>query len=251
MIAVLLIGGLVAAGLGFGAGTMSTQTEVNAAQAELKTAKDNLETARNTVDETEKTISMLKDEKRSAMLNTKSPAATLRVNLNALLKEHVDLGLVALRSAYDGDADTDAAVGQLDQNSQELAAAVGSVYGDKAETQFLALWRDHIGYFVDYTVGLKTNNQTKMARANENLKGYAESAGTFFHSANPNIPKQAVVDLAERHKELVIASMEAYDAGNYKKAYKKERQANKQISKLADALATGIVKQYPDRFVTE
>lgn len=244
----LVIGMLIAAGAGFAGGTMSKQQKIALQQNQLDNLQEKVSSTNQKVDNLESELQQVKEQKRAAEVDSMTPADDLRVNMNGLLKEHVDLGLIALRSAYDGDSDKDAAVAALDQNSQELAATVGSVYGDEAETQFLELWRAHIGYFVDYTVGLKTNNQTKMDQADENLEGYAENAGIFFSEANPNIPKSAVVNLAEEHKTLVIASMEAYDAGNYEKAYEKEREANKQVSKIADALSGGIIKQFPDKF---
>jgi hypothetical protein len=235
---------LVSGGLGYMGGQMEKQAEID--------RKDNMiDSQEERISSLESQVSELEQQRNQAQINSMTPADDLRVGLNSDLKEHVDLGLIALRNAYDGDADTQASVAQLDQNSQDLAAKVGSVYGDEAEQQFLGLWRDHIDYFVDYTQGLKTDNETKMMRANQNLEGYAESAGTFFNDANPNIPRDGVVTLAEEHKTLVIESMEAYDEGNYEMAYQKQREANKQVSKIADALTTGIIEQNPDTFQPE
>ncbi|MFQ3274928.1 MAG: hypothetical protein ACI9LV_000660 [Candidatus Nanohaloarchaea archaeon] len=235
---------IVSGGLGYMGGQMEKQSEID--------RKDNMiDSQEERISSLESQVSELEQERNQAQINSMTPADDLRVGLNSDLKEHVDLGLIALRNAYDGDADTQASVAQLDQNSQDLAAKVGSVYGDEAEQQFLGLWRDHIGYFVDYTEGLKADNQTKMDRADQNLEGYAESAGTFFNDANPNIPRDGVVTLAEEHKTLVIESMEAYDEGNYEMAYQKQREANKQVSKIADALTAGIVEQNPETFQPE
>lgn len=240
----LAIAVFVSGTAGYMGGSMQKQSMVDAKQSKINSVQQ-------TNSQLEQRVSEVESERDSAEINAFTPADDLRVGLNSDLKEHVDLGLIALRSAYDGDEDTGAAVAALDENSKDLAAKVGSVYGDQAEENFLALWRDHIGFFVDYTKGLKADNETKMQQADEDLKGYAQSAGTFFNNANPNIPKDAVVQLAEEHKKLVIASMEAYDKGNYEKAYRKEREANKQVSKIADALTKGIVKQNPGVFRPE
>lgn len=240
----LAVAVLVSGAAGYMGGSMEKQTKIDSLEKDISSHEQ-----KN--DQLRQKISRLKEERDSAEVNSMTPADDLRVGLNSDLKEHVDLGLIALRNAYNGDPGTQASVSQLDENSKELAAKVGSVYGDQAEEDFLALWRAHIGFFVDYTKGLKADNQTKMQTADENLKGYAQSAGNFFNGANPNIPKSAVVNLAEEHKNLVIASMEAYDKGNYEKAYRKQREANKQVSKIADALTAGIVKQKPELFRPE
>jgi hypothetical protein len=44
----------------------------------------------------------------------------------------------------------------LDGNSVDIANAIGSVYGKDAGESFLPLWRKHIGFVVDYTVGVAT-----------------------------------------------------------------------------------------------
>ncbi len=85
-----------------------------------------------------------------------SPAADLRVTLDELLGEHALLAMFATQKGYDGAPDFEAIAGALDQNGVDLSEAIGSVYGDEAGTKFLdggLLWRDHIGFFVDYTVG--------------------------------------------------------------------------------------------------
>ena len=50
------------------------------------------------------------------------------------------------------------AVKALDENSVALAKTLGSVYPD-AEKPFLASWRQHIGFFVNYTLGKATRER--------------------------------------------------------------------------------------------
>jgi hypothetical protein len=95
-----------------------------------------------------------------------TPAASLRVALNSLLGEHVILAAAATGAALDGrDVEFKAAASALDANSVDIAKAIGSVYGEGAEQAFLPLWRRHIGFAVDYTVGAATKDQAKHAAA--------------------------------------------------------------------------------------
>jgi hypothetical protein len=55
------------------------------------------------------------------------------------------------------------AIGALADNTSQLGAAIGSVYGPAAQAQFLKLWRAHIGFFVNYTLGVATHNPAKTA----------------------------------------------------------------------------------------
>jgi hypothetical protein len=91
-----------------------------------------------------------------------TPAASLRVGLNALLSEHVYLAAAATSAALAGrQPEFQAAATALDANSVDVARAIGSVYGPEAEKAFLPLWRKHIGMVVDYTTGAATNDRAK------------------------------------------------------------------------------------------
>ena len=56
----------------------------------------------------------------------------------------------------------------LDANSVALAKTLGSVYPD-AEKPFLASWRQHIGFFVDYTLGKATKTTSRSPRPRPTL----------------------------------------------------------------------------------
>src|SRR4029434_6529332 len=125
----------------------------------------------------------------ATMTNSKesaTSAADLRVGLNSLLGEHVLIAAVATSHALGGrDAAFKGAVGGLDANSIDISKAIGAVYGADAEKAFLALWREHIGFFVDYTTGVATKDKAKQEKAVADLVGYASDFGAFLSSANP------------------------------------------------------------------
>ncbi len=92
------------------------------------------------------------DSSNDAMMAmTDSKAANLRVGLDELFTQHVDLALSATRAGYDGSKSFTENANALDRNSVAISQAIGSVYGNDAATQFLAIWRSHIGFIVDYT----------------------------------------------------------------------------------------------------
>ncbi|MBA3488299.1 MAG: hypothetical protein H0T78_01940, partial [Longispora sp.] len=97
-----------------------------------------------------------------SMGTTTTAAADLRGGLTYLLTEHVYRAGIALKTAVDKsgnmeDPTVKAAVANLDENSVALSKAVGSAY-PAAEAPFLESWRQHIGFFVDYTLGKATND---------------------------------------------------------------------------------------------
>jgi cytochrome c556 len=179
-----------------------------------------------------------------------SGASALRSGLTALLQEHVYLAGIAVTQGVGKGLDSaefKAAAGALDKNSVGLADAITSVYGQAAGDQFLALWRKHIGFFVDYTKGKATKDDAIVAKAKTDLDGYRNDFGAFIASANPNLPKQAVADELLPHIQTLFAAIDAVVAGDAS-AFDKLRTAAEHMPMTADILAGGIAKQYADKF---
>jgi hypothetical protein len=181
--------------------------------------------------------------------NTETKAADLRALLNNLEAEHVDLASAATRAGFDGDPSFQAAAGSLGKNTDDLSAAVASVYGDEAGAKFKEIWASHIGFFVDYTVAAKAGDQAGMDKAVQNLNGYVEAISAFLSGANPNLPKDAVAQLVSEHVGLLKTAVDKHGAGDYAGSYEAQRQAREQITtKIANTLAGAIVKQKPEAF---
>jgi hypothetical protein len=179
-----------------------------------------------------------------------SAAASLRASLTAALQEHVYLAGIAVSQGVEHGLDSaqfKAAAGTLDKNSVAISDAIGSVYGDAAGKQFLKTWRDHIGFFVDYTKGRATKDDALVAKANKDLDGYRAQFGAFLAKANPNLTAEAVSNDLKGH----IATLEtAIDAVVAKKAnaFDLLQSAASHMPGTADVLAGAIQKQFPEKF---
>ncbi len=182
--------------------------------------------------------------------NATQPAADLRVTLDRLLGEHALLAMFATQKGFDGDKDFKAIAASLDRNSVALADAIGSVYGPAARKEFLngkLKWRAHIGFFVDYTVGLAKKDKAMQNAAVGNLKGYIESFSAFLAKAT-GLPRAAVRASITEHVNQLKGQIDAYAAGDYTQAYRLMREAYEHMYMTGDALAGAIVKQSPEKF---
>jgi hypothetical protein len=176
-------------------------------------------------------------------------AAGLRAALNTLFQEHVYLAAAATGAALGGrDDEFKAAAGALDGNSIAIGQAIGSVYGADAEKAFLPLWRRHIGFAVDYTVGVATKDKPKADKAVSDLIGYTGDFGAFLSAANPNLPKGVVADLVKHHVVTLKDVIDAQARKDQVTAYTAIRMAASHMHLIADPLADAIVKQFPDKF---
>lgn len=178
-----------------------------------------------------------------------SPAAGLVTTLNSALSEHVILASAATGAALGGRQDEFvAAAGALDANSNDVTAAIGSVYGDEAGQAFDPLWKKHIGFVVDYTQGLGTNDKAKQDRAVTDLVNYTKDFGAFLSSASPALPADAVADLVKTHILTLKDVIDAQAVKDFTKAYTALRSSAHHMSMIGTPLASTIVKQFPDKF---
>lgn len=191
------------------------------------------------------------ESKSMAGATSATKAAELRAGLNTLLGEHVMLASAATGAALGGrDAEFKAAATALDGNSVDISRAIGSVYGNDAGQAFLALWRKHIGFVVDYTVGLATNDKAKQNKAVNELVDYTQDFAAFLNSANPNLPKNVVAELVKGHVLTLKDVIDAQAAKDYGRTYNAVRTAAGHMHMIADPLADAIAKQFPDRFAS-
>lgn len=177
-----------------------------------------------------------------------SAAADLRVTLDRLLGEHAMLAVFAMQKGVDGDADFDAIAAALDDNTVDLGAAIGSVYGPDAEQAFLKLWRAHIGFFVDFTVATAEGDKAGQQQAIKDLDGYRAGFANFLAEANPNIEAEPIAMGLQMHVRQLTSALTTYAAGDHELAYERAREAYHHMFKTGDTLAAAIAAQYPEQF---
>ena len=174
-----------------------------------------------------------------------SPASDLRVTLDRLLGEHAVLAMNATNLGYSGSKSFPAAAKSLDRNSVELSKAIASVYGKKAGNVFLNgkfQWRDHIQFFVDYTVALAKRDKAGQSNAVKNLKRYTREHGAFLANAT-GLPKLAVQNDLLGHVLELKNQLDAYAKGDYGKSTALYREAYQHMFMTGDLLAGAIAKQ--------
>ena len=188
--------------------------------------------------------------KTSGKGGVNSGASELRATLTAGLQEHVYLAGIAVANGVKHGLDSkqfEAAAGTLDKNSVALSEAIGSIYGGKAEKTFLDQWRDHIGFFVQYTEGKATKDAALVKKAQAGLDGYIAEFSAFLAEANPNLTAEAVANDLEGHIATLAAAVDSVVSGKGD-AFDRLQSAAAHMPGTADVLAGAIAKQYPDKF---
>ncbi len=178
-----------------------------------------------------------------------TPGGDLRADLGHLLSEHAGLAVIAMQNGVDGAPDFEAATEVLTANTEDLSAAITSVYGEEAGQAFEKMWTEHIGYFVDYVNATAEEDEAAKEEAMDNLGMYKEEFSEFMDKATEgNVPADELASGLQMHADQLIGAFDAYAAGNYDEAFNQAREAYGHMYGAAKLLSSGIVMQHPDEF---
>jgi len=155
---------------------------------------------------------------------------------------------VVLATKY-GDADAaKVAENKVVEDARAIADAIAPIYGKGASDKLFSLLAGHYGAIKDYMTAAFAGNTDAKGVAVEKIKKNAEEIAAFLSSANPNWPKQTLVDLLMAHGAQHIAQINQVNIKDFSAEAKTWDDMKKHIYMIADALANGIVKQFPNKF---
>ena len=169
----------------------------------------------------------------------------LRSLLGRQLGEHAALAMNATNLGVTGSPAFAAAAKALDRNSVELSKSIAAVYGKAAGNAFLNgkfQWRDHIRFFVDYTVATAKKNKAGQNRAVANLKRYTVEHGKLLAGAT-GLPAKAVQNDLLAHVLELKGQLDAYAGRDYTRAAELYQAAYAHMFMTGDLLAGAIAKQ--------
>ncbi|TML19673.1 MAG: hypothetical protein E6G39_01270, partial [Actinobacteria bacterium] len=175
-----------------------------------------------------------------------APATQIRVALDRVLAEHAFLIVQVMRTGLTPGPEFNAAADALDANTNDLVAAIKSVYGEAAATAFAEQWRNHIAFLVDYARALSKKDTSAAKLADSQLHQYVVTFSTILAGA-VHLPEAAVEGLIREHVEQ-LEQIAGFEATRYAEAYPGILMTYQHMFMIGDALATAIVAQSPDRF---
>jgi hypothetical protein len=175
------------------------------------------------------------------------PATQLRVALDRLLAEHAFLSMEVMRTGTTGGRAFTAAADALDENTQEIVSAIEGIYGADAGEAFGQQWRNHIAFLIDYARALSEGDRPAADLADQQLDRYVADFSALLSTAIPELPEAAVSGLIDEHVQQ-LEHVAAFESAQFGDAYPAIRDTYLHMFTVGDALATGIIAQFPDRF---
>jgi len=175
-------------------------------------------------------------------------AATLHQDMRKLWTDHTVWTRDYIVAAVDDRPDAQAAANRLMKNQEDIGNAVAGYYGQPAGQQLTALLKQHISIAVDLIKAAKAGDTAAQQQASDKWQQNAVDIATFLSKANPNWPKDALVNMMKAHLSTTTDEVVARLKHDYEADVRAYDAVYNHILMMADALSDGIVKQFPDKF---
>ena len=125
-----------------------------------------------------------------------------RQDMRKLWEDHVTWTRLAIISLTTGSPDTEATVGRLLQNQDDIGAAIAPFYGEEAGEQLATLLREHITIAAELIAAAQAGNQPEVARQQARWEDNAGQIAQFLNSANPRWKLDPTRRMLLEHLEL-------------------------------------------------
>jgi hypothetical protein len=175
-------------------------------------------------------------------------ATQLHQDMRKLWTDHTVWTRDYIVAAVDDRPDAQAAANRLMKNQEDIGAAVAVYYGQPAGQQFTSLLKQHIAIAVDLIKAAKAGDQAAQKQANDKWQQNAIDIATFLSKANPNWPKDLLVNMMKAHLATTTDEVVARLNHDWDADVKAYDAVYDHILMMADALSDGIVKQFPGKF---
>lgn len=150
---------------------------------------------------------------------------------------------------FEGDnAAAAAAERQVVANAKAIAGAIEPFYGKAASDQLFTLLAGHWGAIKGYLDATYAGDKPGADAAFQALLKNADEIAVFLGGANPNLPVDALKGLLTAHGAHHVQQIGEFKAKQFDAEAKTWAAMTHHMYVIADALADGIAKQFPDKF---
>jgi hypothetical protein len=173
----------------------------------------------------------------------------VRNEMRRLWEDHVTWTRLAVISLVAGSPDTEATVARLLRNQTDIGNAVKPFYGKQAGNELTRQLRGHILIAADLIAAAKTGDATKLADAQARWGRNADDIAALLSRANPRHWKRAALRaMLGEHLKLTTEEAVARIRGDWAADVRAYDRVHRHALGMADALAGGLVQQFPKRF---
>jgi len=175
-------------------------------------------------------------------------AAALKQDMRKLWTDHVVWTRDYIVAAVADQPGAQASATRLLKNQEDIGNAVAKFYGDAAGKQLTTLLKEHITIAVDVVKAAKAGDKAALQQADGRWQKNGEQIADFLSKANPHWPRATLAGMMKMHLSTTTNEVVARLNKDWEGDVRAYDAVYDHILQMADALADGIVKQFPEKF---
>ena len=169
--------------------------------------------------------------------------------MRKLWEDHITWTRLAIISFAHDLPDLSATEARLLKNQEDIGNAVKPFYGKAAGNQLTALLKEHITGAVALLAAAKSGDQALIKQRSDEWYANGNAVADFLAKANPRYWKQPTMrKMMKTHLDQTLDEAVHRLGGDYEADIRDYEAIHQHILEMADALSTGIIKQFPKRF---
>ena len=173
----------------------------------------------------------------------------LRNDMRKLWEDHITWTRLAIISLTTDAPDTQATVGRLLANQDDIGDAIKPFYGTAAGEELSRLLREHILIAADLIAAARAGDGAGVATHQARWRANADQIAAFLNAANPRSWKlREMKEMLYEHLDLTTTEVVSRLQGDWAADVAAYDAIHLQALEMADELSTGIVKQFERRF---
>jgi hypothetical protein len=169
--------------------------------------------------------------------------------MRKLWEDHITWTRLAIVSFAGGLPDFDQTAARLLRNQEDIGNAIKPYYGRRAGNRLTALLKEHIAGAVELLQAAKAGDDARFAAAKQAWYRNGRQIARFLSNANPRfLPFPATNRLMKGHLNQTLDEAAHRLGGDFPADIRDYERIHRHILMMADAISTGIIKQFPRRF---
>lgn len=172
----------------------------------------------------------------------------LRAEMRRLWMDHISYTHDYVVSATNRLPSQQAVANRLLRNQDDIGNAIVPYYGAEAGKKLSALLRDHIMIATQVVKAAQANDKMQLSTQQQKWSANGKDIATFLAGANPNWKQADLEQMMQQHLDLLTEQVTAALTKNWEKEIDAYDRGEEHILMMADALSSGIEKQFPDKF---
>ena len=169
--------------------------------------------------------------------------------MRKLWEDHITWTRLAIVSFAGGLPDFDRTAARLLRNQEDIGNAIKPYYGRRADNRLTALLKEHIAGAVELLQAAKAGDDARFAAAKRAWYRNGRQIARFLSNANPRfLPFTATNRLMRGHLDQTLDEAAHRLDGDFPADIRDYERIHRHILMMADALTSGIIKQFPGRF---